>query len=101
MRFVHPQLAMAIGWKFNHQPGMETSGGGLTGWPTTPWPTDQELAGYVAQYETYLASPQSKDDELQQGLERGELKALKAVALVLIDKGICTLAELRTKYRSL
>lgn len=101
MSFVHPKLAHAIGWRFNHQPGMDTSGGGLIGWPTKPWPTDEELADYVAEYETYLASTQCKDDELQRGLERGELKALKAVALVLIEKGVCTLAELRAKYRGL
>lgn len=101
MSFVHPKLAYAIGWKFNHQPGMNTSGGSLTDWPTQPWPTDQDLAGYVAEYEAYLASTQCQDDELQRGLERGELKALKAVALVLIEKGVCTLAELRAKYRSL
>ena len=101
MSFVHPKLAYAIGWKFNHQPGMETSGGGLTDWPTKPWPTDEELAGYVAEYEAYLASTQCKDDELQQGLERGDWKVVKALALALIGNGACTLAEIRAKYRSL
>ena len=101
MSFVHPKLAYAIGWKFNHQPGMGTSGGGLTDWPTQPWPTDQELAGYVAEYETYLASTQCKDDEFQSGLDRGDGKALKTIALMLIDTGVCTLAQLRAKYRSL
>ena len=101
MPYHHSKLAYAIGWKFNHQPGMETSGGGLTAWPMQPWPTDQELAGYVAEYETYLASTQCKDDEFQRGFDRGDGKALKALALVLIANGACTLAELKAKYRSL
>lgn len=101
MSFVHPKLASAIGWKFNHQPGMGTSGGGLTDWPTQPWPTDQELIGYVAEYEAYLASTQCKDDEFQCGLDRGDGKALKALALALIANGACTLADIRAKYRSL
>lgn len=52
---------------------------------------DQKLA--------YLASDAGKDEQAQRDLDG--LKALKAVALLLIDKGVFTLAELRAKYRSL
>lgn len=101
MAYRHPQLANALGWKFNHQHGIRTSDGWLTDWPTQPWPTEVELAQYVAEYETYLASAQSKDDELQTFLDSVGGKVAKAIAGVLIDKGICTMAELKAKYRSL
>ena len=101
MAYVHPKLIYALIWKFPGQQGISTSGGGLIDWPTKPWPTDEELAGYVAEYEAYLASTQCKDDELQQGLERGDWKVVKALALALIGNGACTLAEIRAKYRSL
>lgn len=101
MAYTHPKLAYAIGWKFNHQQGMETSGGGLTSWPTQPWPTDQELAGYVAEYEAYLASTQCKDDELANWMDSRDGKVIKAIVLVGQDKGLWTLAELRQKYRGL
>lgn len=42
-----------------------------------------------------------RDTELQSFLDSPGGKAVKAIALVLIDKGVCTLADLRTKYRSL
>ena len=99
--FQHPKLAVAIGWKFNHQPGMSTSEGSLTKWPTELWPTNEELAQWVTEYEAYLASPQAKDDELQKFMDSAGGKVAKALAGMLMDKGICTIAELRAKYRSL
>lgn len=42
-----------------------------------------------------------KDAALQEFLDSAGGKAVKAIALVGIDKGLWTLAELRTKYRSL
>ena len=101
MAYSHDLLAYAIGWKFNHQPGMSTSNGFLTDWPTEPWPTDQDLAGWVVEYEAYLASTQYQDDALQAFLESTGGKVAKAMVLVGIDKGLWTLAELRAKYRSL
>ena len=101
MSYRHPKLGMAIGWKWNHQPGMSTSDGYLAGWPMEPWPTDQDLAQWMAEYEAYLLSNQCKDDELQTFLDSKPGKAVKALALVMIENGACTLAELKTKYRSL
>ena len=101
MAYQHPQLALAIGWKFNDQPGMRTSSGCLTGWPTEPWPTDAELAQYVTEYLDYKASTQAKDDDLQRFLDTAGGQVAKTIIGVLIDKGVCTMAELRTKYRSL
>lgn len=42
-----------------------------------------------------------RDAELTAFLDSAGGKAVKAMALVGIDKGVWTLAELRTKYRSL
>ena len=100
MAYRNSKLAMALGWKFNHQPGMTTSDGSLTGFPGA-WPTDAEQAQIVSDFETYVGSSQAKDDELQVFLESAGGKVVKAMALVLIDKGVCTLAEIRAKYRSL
>lgn len=43
----------------------------------------------------------SKDTELQDFLDSAGGKVAKALATVLIQKGVCTLAELRTIYRGL
>ena len=103
MAYEHSRLAAAIGRKFNHEPGMSTSNGCLTQWPAIlgTWPTDAQLAQWVAEYEAYLASAQCKDDELQVFLESIDGKVSKALAGMLIDKGICTMMELKQKYRSL
>ena len=93
-------LASAIGWKFNHQPGMTTSDGCLTSFPGV-WPTEAEQAQIVTDYQTYVVSNQAKDDDLQAFLDSTGGKVVKAIALVLIEKGMCTLAEIRAKYRSL
>ena len=103
MAYQHDRLAVALGWKFNHQGGIRTSDGWLTEWPAAlgVWPSDMQQAQWVAEYEAYLASAQCKDDELQTFLDSAGGKAVKAIALVLIDEGVCTLAELKAKYRSL
>lgn len=101
MAFSHPLLAPALSWKHNDLPGMSTAGGELIGWPMEPWPTDTQLSQWVSEYLTYLTSPQAKDDELQKFLDSTGGKAIKTIALIGIDKGLWTLADLRTKYRSL
>ena len=101
MSYRHPLLGQAIGWKFNHQEGMQTCNGALAGWPTEPWPTDDELAQIVTDYEAYRASTQATDDELQRFLDSAAGRVAKTVASVMVDKGICTMAELKAKYRSL
>lgn len=104
MSYQHPKLGMAIHHHFGCVPpsGIGTINGQLSAWPDgLPLPSDADLAQWVAEYETYLASTQCKDDELMRFFETNGGKALKAVALVGIDKGLWSLAELKTKYRSL
>lgn len=103
MAYQHPQLAYAIGWKFNHEPGMSTSDGYLTNWPATlgAWPSDAQQGAWVTEYEAYLASAQCKDDDVQAFLDSKGGKVVKAIALILIEMGACTMAELKAKYRSL
>lgn len=103
MMYRHPLLGYAIGWKFNHQPGMSTVDGGLTQWPASlgAWPSDVQQAQWVSEYEAYLASAQCQDDALQAFLDSHGGKAVKALALVGMEKGLWTLAELKAKYRSL
>ena len=50
---------------------------------------------------TQLEMDAEKNAELQVFLDTGGGKALKAVALVGIEKGLWTMAELRAKYRGL
>lgn len=78
MSFQHRTLARALGWKFNHQPGMETSDGMLTAWPTMPWPTDAQLAQWVADYEALPMDDPAKD-------RRASLKARIRQATTLAD----------------
>lgn len=101
MAYRSSKLGAAVGWKFNHQPGMCTSDGTLTDWPTLPWPTDLEQAQIVSDYEAYLVTNQAKDDALQVYLDSTGGKVAKAIIGVLVDKGVCTVAEVRAKYRSL
>ena len=101
MSYQHRKLGIALGWKWNQQPGMSTEDGSLSGWPTEPWPTDQELAQWVGEYETYLVSTQYQDDELQAYLDSLAGKVVKTIATVLIDKGLCTMNDLKQTYRSL
>ena len=103
MSYQDKRLGFALGWKYNHAPGIHTSNGSITEWPQIlgARPTDGEQAQCVADYEAYLASAQAKDDTLQQFLDSTGGKVAKTIAGVLIDKGICTMAELRAKYRSL
>ena len=103
MSYRNYQLGGALGWKHNHALGIATVDGELTEWPASlgAWPTDVQLAQWVTDYEAYLQSTQCKDDDLMRFLGTNGGKALKAVALVGIDKGLWTLAELKAKYRSL
>jgi len=103
MAYQHPTLALALGWKWNHAQGICTSEGWLTQWPVSlgAFPTDGQLAQWIAEYEAYLSSAQSKDDELQRYLDSVGGRVTKAIAGVLIDKGVCTMNDLRAKYRSM
>jgi hypothetical protein len=96
-------IAQVLSWKFPNQQGMicrEDMQGVLRivefpgGIPTQ---VDQDM--WTAEHAAYVASDVSKNDAAQRELDNQ--MALKAVALVLIDKGVFTLNELRTKYRSL
>lgn len=103
MTYHHDLLAMALEWKFRGTQGISTCNGWLTSWPSAlgTWPSDAQQATWVAEYEAYLDSAQCKDDELQTFLNSAGGKAVKALALVGIDKGVWTLADLKAKYRSL
>lgn len=101
MSYQHTLLGKALGWKYGYPEGIRTCEGVLTHWPTQPWPTVPEQAAAVDEYEAYLASTQRKDDEWQAFLDSPAGKAIKALALVGIEKGLFTAAELKAKYRSL
>jgi hypothetical protein len=65
------------------------------------WATNPLDAGTCWRVKTTVESHADRDAELQALLDSAAGKALKAIALVGIDKGHWTLAELRTKYRTL
>lgn len=65
------------------------------------WQTDPMNAAVCWRLKTALEQNAEKDADLQAFLDSAGGKALKAIALVGIDKGIWTLAELRAKHRSL
>lgn len=104
MSYQHKLLSRAIEYHFGRPvpQGIMTTNYVISQWPDIlPMPTEQEQAQWVADYEVYLASAQCKDDELQAFLDTNGGKAVKAIALVGIEKGLWTLAELKAKYRSL
>lgn len=104
MSYQHPKLGMAIHQHFGGTPpgGISTANGELSAWPDgLSWPSDTDLAQWVTDYEAYLLSNQCKDDDLMRFLDTNGGKAVKAMALLLIEKGVCTLNELKAKYRSL
>lgn len=53
MSYTHPFLSHAIDAHFNGQPpeGIGTINGDLTSWPSPTWPSDGELAQWVAEYQ--------------------------------------------------
>lgn len=48
-------IGEAMGWKYDHKPGIETKDNKLTKWPITlgTKPTKQEVDVIVSEYETY------------------------------------------------
>ena len=103
MSYQHDQLGIALGWKYPNRPRICTVNGVLSQWPTDllPQPSEAEQAQAVSEYQAYLASAQCKDDEWQAFLDSLPGKACKSLALVGVDKGLWTVAELKAKYRSL
>ena len=103
MSYRASNLGSALGWKHNHVSGIGTVDGELTEWPLSlgTWPTEAQQAQWVGEYEAYQASTQYQDDELMKWLGSNSGKKVKAIALLGVDKGLWTLAELKAKYRSL
>jgi len=65
------------------------------------WQTDPMNAAVCWRLKTAAELTAEKDAGLQEFLESPGGKVVKAMMLVGIDKGHWTLAELRTKYRTL
>lgn len=65
------------------------------------WATDPMNPAVCWRLKTAPEQDAEKNAELQAFLDSAGGKALKAIALVGVDKGLWTLAELRAKYRSL
>jgi len=103
MSYQNDMLGAALGWKYNSASGIQTQSGTLTDWPVSlgSAPTDNEQAQAVIDYQTYLGSNTKRDDELTAFLNTNGGKFIKAIVLVGIDKGIWTLNDIRTKYRSI
>ena len=65
------------------------------------WATDPMNPLVCWRLKTQPEQDAEKNAELQAFMDTGGGKALKAIALVGIDKSLWTMAELRAKYRSL
>ena len=68
-------IAKVIGWKFNHQPGMRTRDDVITEFPGGI-PTQAEQDAWTAEYNAYIASNQSKDDEALLELSKDRMAKL-------------------------
>ena len=53
-------LGAALGWKYNHKPGIRTKGDKIIGWPKSlgTKPAKAEQAIIIAEYKTYLTASQ-------------------------------------------
>lgn len=65
------------------------------------WATDPLNAAVCWRLKTAAEVNDERDGELQAFLDSAGGKVVKAIALVGIDKGLWTLAEIKAKYRSL
>lgn len=65
------------------------------------WSTDPLNRDVCWRLKTTAERHAEHDAELTAFFDSAGGKAVKAIAQVLIDKGVCTLADLRTKYRTL
>ena len=65
------------------------------------WATDPMNPAVCWRLKTAPEQDAEKNAEFQAFMDTAGGKALKAIALVGIDKGLWTLADLRAKYRSL
>ena len=103
MAYQHTQLGLALGWAHPATPRIMTTNGVLTQWPVDllPQPSEAEQAQVVSDYLAYVGSTQHKDDEWQAFLDSLPGKAAKTLALVGVDKGLWTVAELKAKWRTL
>lgn len=103
MAFQHDLLGAALGWKYTNAPGIYTKAGTLVSWPVSlgAQPDDTALAQAVTDYQTYVASTTFKDDALSDFLNTTAGKVSQAIVQTLIAKGVCTLADIRLRYRAL
>ncbi len=104
-------LALVLGWKHSHEPGIRTAtiagGEEITAWPEAlggpTLPDAADVATWRTEYDAYIASGGREDDAADAELDG--MRLLKAVALWAADHfGITPAtarAEIRAKYRSL
>ena len=85
-------LGLAIGWKFDHQDGMQTIDGKITKFPGGI-PSDEDQAKWVKEYEDHLAATEYQDVRRAAYPEIGDqLDALwkggdaQAAMKVIVDK---------------
>ena len=54
-------IGAVIGWKFDHQPGMNTFDGVITDWPDGNIPSKKDQDAWTAEYEAHVAATAYKD----------------------------------------
>lgn len=82
-------VGAALGWKFDHEPGIRTRAGEIIAWPARlgPRPNAAQIAIIVAEYEAFLSSqvPPLSSEE---------------IADLLVEKGLTTRQEIDDKRGS-
>jgi hypothetical protein len=71
-------IGAALGWKYNHAPGIRTHGDKITAWPASlgPVPDEAEQAAIMAEYEVHLAQQAKEPSEIDVILEALKDKAV-------------------------
>lgn len=93
-------IALVLGWKFNHEPGIETSDGELVAWPESlgKAPTKKQIADWTAEYQAW-ADKESHNKDIISQLDMLDIKAIRPLLDGDADR-IAEIAAQKTALRS-
>ena len=88
-------LGEVLGWKFDHEPGIETLNGVISAWPSVLGPLPDQ-----AQIDIWSQEYQNRDTQEEEYSGIVDNRLLKALALVCADQFGMTPAQLKTAIKS-
>lgn len=91
------EVGEALGWKYNHAPGIATRAERLTAWPGSlgPWPTARQIEAIVAEYRAAMEE-EAAEKALDMDAEE-TARTLEELTAVLIETGQLPRAKVPAK----